>query len=97
MSHRAPVYYSFQAPTQDLNYHAQLQEWADKNHVLLEWQNQSQYHNGAQVHTVYPIVSGVHQSWAIGQGRQVKQAKDAAAQRLIYTEGALNNILLARR
>jgi hypothetical protein len=50
-----PVPYGFQVPTQYLNYHAQLQEWADKNHVPLEWQLlQTEFENGALMHSVYP-------------------------------------------
>jgi hypothetical protein len=56
MSHKAAAAYPFRAPTQELNYHAQLQEWADKNHVLLDWQLlQSEYTNGMLIHAVYPI------------------------------------------
>ncbi|KAG8749133.1 hypothetical protein FRC12_013560 [Ceratobasidium sp. 428] len=90
MSRIASAAYSFQQPTQDLNYHAQLQEWADRNHVLLDWQLlESKYYNGTLVHSVYPIVGGVPQSWAIGQAGQVKKAKDEAAKILIYTQGGL--------
>ncbi|CAE6473859.1 unnamed protein product [Rhizoctonia solani] len=89
--------YQFQSPTQYLTYHAQLQEWADRNHVLLEWQLlQTEYVNGVSVHSVCPSIAGNRVTWAVGRGRQMKHAKDASAEVLINTPGALSQALNGR-
>ncbi|KAG9123210.1 hypothetical protein FRC07_000094, partial [Ceratobasidium sp. 392] len=90
MSRPTSVPYSFQQPTPDLNYDAQLQECAIKNHASLDWHLlASEYFNGTLVHSVYAIINGVHQAWAVEQAGQLKKAKNEAARTLIYTPGAL--------
>ncbi|KAG8763966.1 hypothetical protein FRC11_007647 [Ceratobasidium sp. 423] len=82
--------YTFKPPTRDLTYSAQLQEWADYYSVNLRWGDRSVQTRGVTEWSTYPVIQGNHLNGFVGKGTALRTARQAAAELIIQSKGALD-------
>lgn len=81
--------YIFTEFTQDHGPLAQLQEWANHNHVELAWDDYTSQENGISSTTSYPIIEGYGYPDFTGIGPKIRIARGKAAEMIIQSPGTL--------